>query len=145
MEAGKVANRELLTVNVGRSQPEVDGEGYPHAHGPVTLPGWYEANLLDGLGGRFEAVNLTIKKARHDLAILIGLLSLEEMSEAVSGDKENRYLASTRHNHHATAWGCRPDEFTTTKEQGADTLPWREGGRIVNTWCLMQGTGRSFK
>ncbi len=85
------------------------------------------------------------KKARLDLAILIGLLSLEEMSEAVSGDKEDRYLASTRHNHHVTAWGCHPDEFTTTKEQGADTLPWREGGRIVNTRCLMQGTGRSFK
>ncbi len=132
-------------MNIIRSQPEVDGEGYTHAHDPVTLPGWYEADLLDGLGGRFEAVNLTIKKARHDLAILIGLLSLEEMSEAVSGDKEDRYLASTRHNHHVTAWGCRPDEFTTTKEQGADTLPWREGGRIVNTWCLMQGTGRSFK
>jgi len=132
-------------VNVARSQPEADRYYYPHTNGIIALPGWYESDLPDGLGGRFEAVNLAIKKARHDLAILIGLLSLEEMSEAVSGDKEDRYLASTRHNHHVTAWGCRPDEFTTTKEQGADTLPWRGGGRIVNTWCLMQGTGRSFK
>jgi hypothetical protein len=26
----------------------------------------------------------------------------------------------------STAWGCRPDEFTTTKEQGTETLTWRE-------------------
>ena len=32
----------------------------------------------------------------------------------------------TRDDLRSTAWGCRPDEFTTTKEQGADTLTWRE-------------------
>ena len=39
----------------------------------------------------FEHV-LEIIKTRHDLAILIGLLSLEEMSEAVSGKRRTGTL-----------------------------------------------------
>lgn len=73
------------------------------------------------------------EKARNNLAIVIGLLSLEEMYEIVPGRNGGQYLADTWYNYLSTAWGCRLDEFTTTKEQGVDTLTWREGGRIVCT------------
>jgi len=140
LEVLKVANQFA-----GRAQPEKE---QPASRLVFSIVMSLEiSSILYSMGMVSRGVSLKqpevqgyqlVKKARHDLVIVIGLLRLEEMSETVSGKKDGRHLAHTRHNRHATAWGCRPDEFTTTKEQGLNTLTWRGGGRTVSTWCLMQ-------